>query len=102
MTLPERTLGESNDAAARSCAPWALFETFGPTPDRLSTLTEAATMDDAPPQDPPRDETPMQKALRLKRAAQGARGGPPGAGRLRDERAAAAASSSKSKPWMKK
>jgi hypothetical protein len=44
----------------------------------------------------------MQKALRLKRAAQGAKGGPPSSGRLRDERAAAAASSSKSKPWMKK
>ncbi|WP_397415599.1 hypothetical protein [Phenylobacterium sp.] len=58
-------------------------------------------MDDAPPPTPP-GETPMQKALRLKRAAQGAKGGPPSSGRLRDERAAAAASSSKSKPWMKK
>ena len=45
-------------------------------------------------------ETPMQKALRLKKAAQAARGRP-GGGR-EDERAAAARSQSKSKPWMKK
>lgn len=45
-------------------------------------------------------ETPMQKALRLKKAAHAARGRP-GAGR-EDERAAAARSQSKSKPWMKK
>jgi hypothetical protein len=48
----------------------------------------------------PSDETPMQKALRLKKAAQ-AKGGHPGAGRD-DERAAAARSQSKSKPWMKR
>jgi hypothetical protein len=51
--------------------------------------------------DAPAGETPMQKALRLKKAAQ-ARGGPPGAARVEGERAAAARSNSKSKPWMKK
>ena len=55
-----------------------------------------ATDDDGPP-----GETPMQKALRLKKAAQAGKGGPPGRGRPGDERAAAARSSSKSKPWMK-
>jgi len=55
-----------------------------------------STDDDAPP-----GETPMQRALRLKKAAQG-KGGPPGRGRLADERTAAAKSQSKSKPWMKK
>ena len=48
----------------------------------------------------PEAETPMQKALRLKRAAQ-AKAGPPGS-RLENERVAAARSQSKSKPWMKK
>lgn len=61
-----------------------------------------STDDEGPP-----GETPIQKALRLKKAAlaaQAARGGsgPPGRGRSGDERAAAARSSSKSKPWMKK
>ena len=55
-------------------------------------------MADAPKDDA---ETPMQKALRLKKAAQ-ARGGPPGRSRLENERVAAARSSSKSKPWMKR
>jgi len=54
------------------------------------------TDDGAPP-----NETPMQRALRLKKAAQ-ARGGPPGRGKPEGERAAAARSQSKSKPWMKK
>ncbi|WP_296598644.1 hypothetical protein [Phenylobacterium sp.] len=53
-----------------------------------------------PKDDPPAGETPMQRALRLKKAAQ-AKGGPPGR-RLEDERSAAARSASKSKPWMKK
>lgn len=52
--------------------------------------------------DPKDDETPMQRALRLKREAQSAKGGPPGRGRTSDERAAAARSQSKSKPWMKR
>jgi hypothetical protein len=46
-------------------------------------------------------ETPIQKAMRLKKAAQ-AKGGRPGRGRLENERVAAARSSSKSKPWMKR
>lgn len=60
----------------------------------------ADTKDDAPPSGESGAETPMQKALRLKKAAQG-KGGPPG-GRLEHESAAAARSQSKSKPWMKK
>lgn len=56
----------------------------------------AQTDDDAPP-----GETPMQKALRLKKAAQ-ARGGPPRGAQVEGERAAAHRSQSKSKPWMKK
>ena len=48
------------------------------------------------------DETPMQKALRLKKAAQAQRAGPPGRGAQEGERSAAARSQSKSKPWMKK
>ncbi|WP_293898944.1 hypothetical protein [Phenylobacterium sp.] len=50
----------------------------------------------------PPGETPIQKALRLKKAAAAGKGGPPGRGRMGDERAAAARSSSKSKPWLKK
>lgn len=53
-------------------------------------------MTDAP------EETPIQRALRLKKAAQDRKPQPPGAGRHGGERAAAAVSSSKSKPWMKK
>lgn len=51
--------------------------------------------------DPTANETPMQRALRLKKAAQAARQAAPGAGR-ESERSAAARSQSKSKPWMKK
>lgn len=50
--------------------------------------------------DPPPDETPMQKALRLKKAAIAARPKAPRGGRFQREQAAAQASSSKSKPWM--
>lgn len=50
----------------------------------------------------PADETPIQRALRLKKAAQAVKGGPPGRGRSDSERAAAARSSAKSKPWMKR
>ena len=49
---------------------------------------------------PPADETPMQKALRLKKAAIAARPQAPRGGRFQREQAAALASSSKSKPWM--
>lgn len=47
-------------------------------------------------------ETPMQKALRLKKEALAAKQAPPGRGELRGERAAAHASNSKSTPWMKR
>jgi len=51
--------------------------------------------------DPPAsDETPIQKALRLKKAAIEARPKPPRGGKFQREQAAAARSSSKSKPWM--
>lgn len=45
-------------------------------------------------------ETPIQKALRLKKAAAAAQSRP--GAEQHSERAAAHASSSKSKPWMKK
>ncbi len=51
--------------------------------------------------DPPSpDETPAQRALRLKKAALAARPAPPRGGRFQREPAAAAHSSSPSKPWM--
>ena len=49
---------------------------------------------------PPEGETPIQKALRLKQAALDAKPKPPRGGRFQRERAAAAQSSSKSKPWL--
>jgi len=52
-----------------------------------------------PTEDPP-GETPMQKALRLKKAAVDQRPKPPRGGRFQREQAAAHASGSKSKPWM--
>ena len=57
---------------------------------------------DNPPSDSPNDpdETPIQKALRLKKAALAAKPRPPRGGRFQREQAAAHASSSKSKPWM--
>ena len=51
------------------------------------------------PDDPPA-ETPIQKALRLKKAAIAAKPQPPRGGKFQREQAAAAHSSSKSKPWM--
>ena len=50
------------------------------------------------PDDPA--ETPIQKALRLKKAALAAKPTPPRGGRFQREQAAAQASTSKSKPWM--
>ena len=50
--------------------------------------------DDAPP-----GETPIQKALRLKKAQIAARPKPPRGGKFQREQAAAASSSSKNKPW---
>lgn len=46
-------------------------------------------------------ETPIQRALRLKRAAQEALPKPPRGGRFQREQAAGIAAG-KSKPWMKK
>lgn len=51
---------------------------------------------------PPADETPIQKALRMKKAATAAKGAPSGRARDGGLRAAAAHSASRSKPWMKK
>jgi hypothetical protein len=53
--------------------------------------------------DPPDDaaETPIQRALRLKRAAAGARPNPPRGGKFQRQQAAALASG-KSKPWTKR
>lgn len=45
-------------------------------------------------------ETPIQRALRLKKAALAAKPKPPRGGRFQREQAAAASSSSKNKPWM--
>jgi hypothetical protein len=45
--------------------------------------------------------TPIQRALKMKKAALAAKAPPPGARRA-DEQAAAARSASRSKPWMKK
>ena len=50
--------------------------------------------------DDPADETPIQRALRLKKEAIAAKPKPPRGGRFQREQAAAARSSSKSKPWM--
>jgi hypothetical protein len=52
--------------------------------------------DDAPP-----GETPMQRALRLKRAAEAARPQPPRGGAFQRQQSAAE-TAGKSKPWMKK
>jgi hypothetical protein len=55
-------------------------------------------MMDDPPGAPA--ETPMQRALRLKKAAQG--GPPKGAGDAKLQRRSAAMPTGVSKPWMKK
>ena len=47
------------------------------------------------------DLTPMQRALAMKKAQIDAKPKPPRGGRFQRERAAAAQSSSRSKPWMK-
>lgn len=52
-------------------------------------------MDDAPE---PADETPIQRALRLKKAAIAARPTPPRGGK--HQRQQAAVQAGKSKPWM--
>jgi hypothetical protein len=59
--------------------------------------------DDPPAEDvsAPADETPVQRALRLKNAAIDARPKPPRGGRFQREQAAKLASG-KSRPWMTK
>ena len=57
-------------------------------------------MDDAPDDTAQKDETPIQRALRLKKQAIDAKPKPPRGGRFQREQAAASQSSSKSKPWM--
>ena len=54
------------------------------------------------PDDPPANETPIQKALRLNKAAIAAKPQPPRGGKFQREQAAAAHSSSKSTPLMKR
>ena len=57
-------------------------------------------MTDNPDKPEPPEETPMQRALRLKKASIEAKPKPPRGGRFQREQAAAHQSSSKSKPWM--
>ena len=58
-------------------------------------------MADTPDDAVPANETPIQRALRMKKAAEAARPQPPRGARFQREQAAAHLSSSKSKPWMK-
>ena len=51
--------------------------------------------------DQPQDETPIQRALRLKKAAVDAKPKPPRGGKFQREQSAALASG-KSKPWLKR
>ena len=53
----------------------------------------------AEPKDPPADETPIQRALRLKKAAMETRPKPPRGGKFQREQAEAKLKG-KSKPWM--
>lgn len=57
--------------------------------------------DDQPEADAPVDETPIQRALRLKKAGIDARPKPPRGGRFQREQAARVASGA-SRPWMTK
>ncbi len=57
-------------------------------------------MADQPDDETPDAETPMQRALRLKKQSIEAKPKPPRGGRFQREQAAAAHSSSRSKPWM--
>jgi hypothetical protein len=56
-------------------------------------------MDDHP--EPGSDENPLERALRLKKAAIQAKSKPPGGGRSRPD-AAAGVAAGLSKPWMKR
>jgi hypothetical protein len=67
----------------------------------LTLMTDDhSTPEDAPISEAPGPETPIQRALRLKQAAIDAKPKPPRGGRFQREQAAAARSTSKSKPWM--
>jgi len=55
---------------------------------------------DTPALNEPADETPMQRALRLKKAAQGKHGHGAKASTGKIERASVAAPTGKSRPWM--
>ena len=57
-------------------------------------------MADAPDDSPRPAETPIQKALRLKKAALEAKPKPPRGGKFQREQAAAHNAGSRSKPWM--
>ncbi len=56
---------------------------------------------DAPPPEAPPDETPIQRALRLKQAALDARPKPPRGGKFQRQQASKIAAGN-SKPWMTK
>lgn len=56
---------------------------------------------DTPPPEAPLDETPMQRALRLKQAALDARPKAPRGGKFQRQQSARIAAGD-SKPWMKK
>ena len=73
---------------------------FAPRTDRAARVRSRLMTDQ--PEDFPEipGETPIQRALRLKKAALAAKPKPPRGGRFQREQAAAAASSSKSKPWL--
>jgi hypothetical protein len=58
-------------------------------------------MSDIPDDAGPAELTPIQRALALKNAALEAKAKPPRGGKFQRERAAAAQSASRSKPWMK-
>ncbi len=57
-------------------------------------------MADTPDDDAQPPETPIQRALRLKKAAIDARPKPPRGGRFQKDQAAATMAPFKSKPWM--
>ena len=63
--------------------------------DNINNEPTLSPTDDVP------GETPLQKALRLKKAAQDAREKPPRGGRFQREQAARVATGA-SRPWMKK
>jgi hypothetical protein len=64
-------------------------------------MTEPTDTGAAPDTAPDSDETPIQRALRLKKAALDAKPKPPRGGKFQREQAAGVAAG-KSRPWMKK